>query len=150
MTGRLPARCPDCRGAGFTRKLPDGPRRLEPLARCRRCGGTGEAGERRYLSARRCRSCSRPFSPMPGQPAEHCTWCARRLAVAGGCRRCGGPLDPARTGRPPALCRACSKDRQSYARRRPRPDGGIAGAQAGVGRAVAAGRGLSTLPEVHR
>ena len=152
MTARVPARCAACRGEGFTRK----PRRpgasryviASGLERCRSCGGTGEAGERRYLAARRCSGCGRPFSPQPGGPLEHCTWCARRLPQGDRCRRCGGPLERAATGRPPALCRLCSRARRSYAPRRPRSDGGIAGAQAGVGRAVAADRGTFTLPEV--
>lgn len=148
---RIPRRCQACRGAGFVRK----PRRpgasrytiAGELARCASCGGTGEAGERRYLSARRCAACSRPFSPTPGAPLTHCTWCARRLPAGDRCRRCGAPLERAKTGRPPVLCRLCSPDRRSYAAQRLRAGDGIAGAQAGVGRAVTAARSTFTLPE---
>jgi len=37
----------------------------------------------------------------------------------GACIRCGGPLSPARTGRPPKMCPDCSPHRRRWARMTP-------------------------------
>lgn len=133
MTTLLPARCPACHGEGWI------PRRglarqhrggilaaASAIARCHRCGGSGELSERRYLTVRRCSRCARPFQPSAdavraGRPVTTCTWCSRREGrerPAGSCRACGRPLEARATGRPPSRCVACSPSRRAYAARR--------------------------------
>lgn len=114
----VPPTCSRCDGVGYlaAERIPG--RHAYQARPCPACHTEGViVRDRRYLSARRC-VCGRPFSPpaeAKGDELEHCLWCRRD---GWPCRRCGAPVRPARTGRPPFYCLAHSKRRRQYLRQR--------------------------------